>query len=68
MGRTNIVLDDDLVAEGLELSRAKTIRDLVDRSLRAYVARLKRQKILELRGRGGWEANLGELRNDANHR
>ena len=68
MGRTNIVLDDDLIAEGLALSRAKTIRDLVDRSLRAYVSRLKRLKILELRGRGGWDADLGELRSDANHR
>jgi Arc/MetJ family transcription regulator len=66
MGRTNIVLDEELVAEGLKLSRAKTIRELVDRSLKAYVARLKRQKILEMRGRGGWDADLGELRGDAN--
>jgi Arc/MetJ family transcription regulator len=64
MARTNIVLDDGLVAEGLELSRARSIRELVDRSLRELVARLKRQRILELRGRGGWQGDLSEMRGD----
>jgi Arc/MetJ family transcription regulator len=65
MQRTNIVLDEALVAEGLELSRAKSIRDLVDRSLRELVARLKRQRILALRGCGKWEGDLGRMRDDA---
>ena len=64
MQRTNVVLDERLVAEGLELTRAKSIRDLVDRSLRELVARLKRQKILELRGCNAWEGDLGAMRGD----
>jgi Arc/MetJ family transcription regulator len=64
MQRTNVVLDERLVAEGLELTRAKSIRDLVDRSLRELVARLKRQKILELRGSNAWEGDLGAMRDD----
>ena len=64
MQRTNIVLDEELVAEGLELSRAKSIRDLVDRSLRELVARLKRQQILALRGCNRWKGDLGAMRDD----
>jgi len=64
MQRTNIVLDEALVAEGLALSRAKSIRDLVDRSLRELVARLKRQQILAMRGCGQWEGDLGAMRGD----
>jgi Arc/MetJ family transcription regulator len=64
MRRTNIVLDEQLVAEGLDLTRARTIRDLVDRSLRELVARLKRQRILALRGSKAWDGDLGALRED----
>jgi len=50
MARTNIVLDDDLVTEGLELSGARSKRDLVQRALAVYVAQLRRRRIRELRG------------------
>lgn len=64
MGRTNIVLDDELVAEGLKLTHARSIRELVHRSLADLVSRLKREKMLEMRGRGEWEGDLGDLRGD----
>ena len=50
MGRTNIVLADDLVTEGLQLSGSKTKRELVDRALRAYVSWLKKRQLRALRG------------------
>ena len=65
MARTNIVLDDELVAEGMRLTESKSIRELVNRSLAELVSRLKRERMLELRGRGDWEGDLSELRGDA---
>jgi len=50
VGRTNIVLDDALVDEGLGLSGARTRRELVDRALRAYVQVLKVARLRRLRG------------------
>ena len=51
--RTNIVLDDELVAEAMELSKAKTKRQLVDLALRDFVKRRKRKNLMDLYGDGG---------------
>ena len=48
--RTNIVLDDALVAEAQRLSRIKTKRQLIDQALREFVANRKRLDIRELAG------------------
>ena len=49
--RTNIVLDDDLVAEASRLSGIKTKKDLVDEALRVFIASKKRKNLLDLRGK-----------------
>ncbi len=49
--RTNIVLDEDLVEEGLRLSGAKTKRDLVNQALRELIENRKRRSLLDLAGR-----------------
>jgi len=64
MGRTNVVLDDELVREGLRLCDARSIRELVDRSLREFVERRRRLALLELRGCGRWEGELDAMRRD----
>lgn len=46
--RTNIVLDDELVAEAMRLTRAKTKREVVDLALREIIALRKRKNILDL--------------------
>ena len=51
--RTNIVLDDELVAEAFKYSDAKTKRQLVDEALRELIAQRKRRDLRELRGSGG---------------
>ncbi len=48
--RTNIVLDDALVAEAQRLSSIKTKRQLIDQALREFVANRKRLDIRELAG------------------
>ena len=51
--RTNIVIDDTLVAEALRLSRLKTKRELVDAALREFVDHRKRLNLRDLKGSGG---------------
>ena len=48
--RTNIVLDDELVAEAQELSQIKTKRELIDVALREFVQNRRRLDIRDLRG------------------
>lgn len=50
--RTNIVLDDKLVAEAMKLTEIPTKREVVELALRELVARRKRRNILELVGQG----------------
>lgn len=60
--RTNIVLDDKLVKEGLRLTRLKTKKDLVNLALKELIAKRRQKKILKLEGKIKWEGNLDEMR------
>ena len=62
--RTNIVIDDALMAEALKRSGLATKRDVVDLVMRRYL-QVERQKeaIKGLRGMG-WEGDLDEMRTD----
>ena len=48
---TNIDIDDDLVAEAMKVSGARTKREVVDRALRDLVARANRPRLREVWGR-----------------
>lgn len=50
--RTNIVLDDKLVAEAMELTHAQTKREVVELALREMVKRRRRKNVLDLVGQG----------------
>ena len=62
--RTNVVIEDHLIEEGLELTGLKTKRELVNHALRELLARKKRKAILALEGKLHWEGNLAEMRED----
>ena len=60
--RTNVVIDDDLMAEALESTGLKTKRAVIEEALRMLV-RLKAQgRIRSLRGKLQWEGDLSKLR------
>ena len=62
--RTNIDIDDRLMAEALEVSGARTKREAVELGLQALV-RLKRQaEIRKYRGKLAWEGDLDAMRTD----
>jgi len=64
MGRTNIDIDDELVAEAMRRYNLKTKREAVDLALRRLVGpRLTTEEIRSLRGIG-WEGDLDEIRRD----
>ena len=48
--RTNIELDDQLIAQGLRLSNVKTKRELVHLALKEFVENRQRKNILDLVG------------------
>jgi Arc/MetJ family transcription regulator len=58
MGRTNIVLDDDLVARCREETGIRTIRALVDHALRELLRHSRQKKVLDLKGAIRWEGDL----------
>jgi Arc/MetJ family transcription regulator len=60
--RTNIVLDEDLVEAGLEVTGLKSRRALIDYALRELVRRESQKKILELKGKVHWEGDLSAMR------
>ena len=62
MARTNVVLDDKLVAECQRLTKIKTRRALIDHALQELLRREHQKKILELKGRVKWEGELKEWR------
>jgi len=62
MKRTNIVLDEKLVRQGLRFTGMKTRRALVDYALRELVRREKQTGLLTLKGKIRWEGNLEAMR------
>lgn len=63
MSRTNIELDDRLVARAMRLSGAPTKRKVVDLALRQFVDRNSAQAaLLKLRGKLHWEGDVDALR------
>jgi Arc/MetJ family transcription regulator len=62
--RTNIVLDADLVEQGLRATGLKTRRELVDFALRELLRRENQKKLLELKGQVEWEGDLAAMRGE----
>jgi Arc/MetJ family transcription regulator len=49
--RTNVILDDGLVAEALKVSHSKTKKALIHEALKEYVDNRKRLSLLDLSGK-----------------
>jgi Arc/MetJ family transcription regulator len=61
MGRTNVVVDDVLVAKVMRLYGLRTKRQAIDFALRKAAGSSDPKGMLELEGMG-WEGDLFELR------
>ena len=63
--RTNIVIDDKLMAEVLRLTGAKTKREAVELGLKALIRLKKQSKLRKYRGKLPWEGDLEQSRSDS---
>jgi Arc/MetJ family transcription regulator len=62
VGRTNIVLDDELVRKARKLTRLKTQREIVGKALELLVRSESRKGILRYYGSGIWKGDLKRMR------
>jgi Arc/MetJ family transcription regulator len=62
--RTNIVIDDDLMAEVLRLTGAKTKREAVELALKTLIRLKKQSRTRQFRGKLHWEGDLEKMRKD----
>lgn len=63
--RTNIVIDDRLMAETMAATGLKTMRETVDMALRTLLQLKRQEEMKRLRGRLPWEGDLEAMRTDA---
>jgi len=49
--RTNVVIDDGLMKEALDLSRAKTKKEAIHNALEEFINQRKRLELKEIRGK-----------------
>lgn len=64
MMRTNIEIDDALMAEALRASGLRTKREAVEQGLKALVRMHRQAELRALRGRLAWEGDLAAMRAD----
>lgn len=62
--RTNIVIDDALMAETLKATGLKTKREVVELGLRTLLDLRRQAAVRDLRGRLAWEGDLDAMRTD----
>lgn len=62
--RTNIDIDDELMAEAMEATGTKTKKAAVEAALTEVVRRKRQLGILKLRGKIEWVGDLDEMRTD----
>ena len=64
MGRTNIEIDDELIARVMQRYGVRTKREAVDLALRTAAGEaMSREEALAMRGTG-WEGDLDAMRQD----
>ncbi|MCH4894477.1 MULTISPECIES: type II toxin-antitoxin system VapB family antitoxin [unclassified Sphingomonas] len=62
--RTNIDIDDDLMAEAIKATGAKTKKEAVEIALRKTVQIGRQREILKYFGKIDWQGDLDAMRRD----
>lgn len=60
--RTNIVIDDALMAEAMRATGAKTKREAVELGLKTLLRMRRQEEIRKARGTLAWSGNLDAMR------
>jgi len=62
--RTNIVIDDELMADALQMTGLRTKREAVELGLKTLIKLKKQEQIRHFRGKLPWQGDLDVLRSD----
>ena len=62
--RTNIVIDDKLMAAALKATGAKTKKEAVELGLRTLLQMSRQSEVRRLRGKVQWQGDLDAMRRD----
>jgi Arc/MetJ family transcription regulator len=62
--RTNVVVDDNLMASALKASGLKTKKGAIEEGLKLLVQMQRQKAIKSFRGKLKWSGNLAEMRTD----
>jgi len=62
--RTNIVIDDDLMANALKMTGLRTKREAVELGLKTLIRLKQQERIRQFRGSLSWQGDLEEMRSD----
>ena len=60
--RTNIVIDDELMAQAQDLTGIQTKKGVVEEALRLLIKMHAQSQVRDLRGKLSWEGDLDSLR------
>jgi Arc/MetJ family transcription regulator len=63
--RTNIVIDDALMARAMKLAGTRTKRETVESALKLLIQLRQQERIREARGKLRWTGDLDTMRRDA---
>lgn len=63
--RTNIVIDDKLMADALRVTGFKTKREAVEAGLRVLLKLQSQAQVRTLRGKLAWDGDLDAMRTDS---
>jgi Arc/MetJ family transcription regulator len=67
MAHTNIDLDEKLLTEAMELTRAKTKKELIHLGLRELIRLARLRAVKEHRGKFHWRGDLVKMREAKTH-
>ena len=62
--RTNIVIDDELMAEVMEATGIRTKREAVETGLKVLLRLKMQESIRKYRGKFDWQGDLDDMRTD----
>lgn len=62
--RTNIVIDDRLMADALKATGLETKREVVELGLKTLIKLKQQEKIKEYKGKLTWSGSLESIRSD----
>ncbi len=60
--RTNVLINDELMAKAKEITGLQTKRAVIDEALRTLIRLRSQEKVRELRGKLRWEGDLDAMR------